>query len=215
MVSTLMVFVTRYLAMDSLSLGYLLSTYGLLTMFSEGVIVRLAVPAWGEITCIRVGLVAYSLQALTIVFATSSEWIFASLFFSLLSNLVYPSVCSLVTKVVGSSRQGEALGALNGIKSLTEGLGPLLFGSFMTLFENSVLPSAPYVLISYMALWAYLQTYELPVNHMDEVVEKYGSMMSMNMMGGGGAGARKEKKIPEARGLLIGEDDDDDEDNDI
>jgi hypothetical protein len=183
MVSTLMVFVTRYLQMDSLSLGYLLSTYGLLTMFSEGVIVRVAVPAWGELACIRVGLFAYACQALMIVFATDASWIFGSLAFSMLSNLVYPSICSLVTKVVGS-RQGEALGALNGIKSLTEGLGPLLFGSFMTLFENSVLPSAPYVLISYMALWAMMQTFELPKN-MEVAHEKY----SVDVP-------------PEARGLL-------------
>eukprot|EP01040_Poterioochromonas_malhamensis_P005062 gene5062-5425_t len=145
MVSTLMVFVTKQLNVTVLGLGYLLSCYGLLTMFSEGVLVRILVPRFGELRCIRLGLLAYAIQAFLIAFASNIEWVYFSLLFSMLSNLVYPSICSLVTKVSGD-RQGEALGSLNGIKSLTEGLGPLLFGSLMSLFEHHFVPGAPYLL---------------------------------------------------------------------
>ena len=41
-----------------------------------------------------------------------------------------------VSKVVEEREQGEAQGALNGIKALTEGFGPLLFGGLMALFEG-------------------------------------------------------------------------------
>ena len=34
----------------------------------------------------------------------------------MLANLVYPSISSLVSKIVDEDAQGEALGALNGIK---------------------------------------------------------------------------------------------------
>jgi hypothetical protein len=37
----------------------------------------------------------------------------------------------LVSKLVDEDSQGEALGALNGIKALTEGFGPLVFGFLM------------------------------------------------------------------------------------
>ena len=43
-----------------------------------------------------------------------------------------------VSKVVEEKGQGEAQGALNGIKALTEGFGPLLFGGLMALFEGYV-----------------------------------------------------------------------------
>jgi hypothetical protein len=36
----------------------------------------------------------------------------------MIANLVYPSVSSLVSKMVSEEQQGEALGALNGIKAL-------------------------------------------------------------------------------------------------
>jgi len=156
-----MVFVTKQLNVTVLGLGYLLSCYGLLTMFSEGVLVRILVPRFGELRCIRLGLLAYAIQAFLIAFASNIEWVYFSLLFSMLSNLVYPSICSLVTKVSGD-RQGEALGSLNGIKSLTEGLGPLLFGSLMSLFEHHFVPGAPYLLVSFMALWALLHSFELP-----------------------------------------------------
>jgi hypothetical protein len=38
--------------------------------------------------------------------------------FSMGANLFYPAVSSLVSKVVSEESQGEALGALNGIKAL-------------------------------------------------------------------------------------------------
>jgi DHA1 family tetracycline resistance protein-like MFS transporter len=155
------VYVTRHLGMDVLLLGYLLSTYGVTTMFSEGILVRLAVPSLGEMTCIRLGLLSYAFQITVIVFAPSYGWVFFSLFFSLFSNLVYPSICSLVTTVVDEGKQGEALGALNGIKSLTEGFGPLCFGLLMSLFESHPLPSAPYILVCFLLFWAFLHSYEL------------------------------------------------------
>ncbi len=58
--------------------------------------------------------------------------------------------------------QGEALGALNGIKAVTEGFGPLVFGLLMGLYEHHPLPGGPYLLANVLALWAFLHCYELP-----------------------------------------------------
>lgn len=135
-------------------------------MFSEGVLVRILVPRIGELRCVKIGLLAYAVQAILISFASSVEWIYCSLIFSAFSNLVYPSICSLVTKVSGEG-QGEALGSLNGLKALTEGLGPLVFGLLMTSFEDHFIPGAPYLLISFMAIWAYLHTFELSGKDLD------------------------------------------------
>lgn len=118
MISTLMVFATKYLQLSAQSLGWLLSGYGVSTMISEGVLVRVIVPQFGEINSIRFGLICFSIQCFVIAFSSSVDGIILSILFSMGSNLVYPSISSIVSKAVGEDKQGEALGALNGIKAL-------------------------------------------------------------------------------------------------
>ena len=161
-VSTLMVYVTKQLHFSPVTVGWLLSCYGLSTMFAEGVLVRVIVPVIGEMQSIRLGLLAFAFQCIVLAFSTRVEHIFISVLFSMLANLVYPSMSSLVSKIVEEKMQGEALGALNGIRALTEGFGPLVFGSLMAIFEDFPLPGAPYLIASIISIWALLHTYELP-----------------------------------------------------
>ena len=51
---------------------------------------------------------------------------------------------------------------MNGIKALTEGVGPLVFGMLMTFSEHSVLPGWPYFLASGFAIAAYRRGAYLP-----------------------------------------------------
>eukprot|EP01041_Mallomonas_annulata_P007186 gene7186-14650_t len=163
-VSTLMIHVTRQFAFSGVMVAWLLSGYGLCTMFSEAVLVRLIVPSLGETLSLRIGLAAFAMQCVCIAVSASPTVIFASITFSMLGNLVYPSVSSLVSKVVDADVQGEAMGALNGIKALTEGFGPLAFGALMHMYENTPTPGAPYLLAAVVAAWAMLHSYELPLD---------------------------------------------------
>lgn len=83
---------------------------------------RIIVPRIGELNSMRLGLLAFSLQCLLVAVSTNPGWIFLSVLFSMGANLFYPAVSSLVSKVVSEDSQGEALGALNGIKALVCGL---------------------------------------------------------------------------------------------
>ena len=67
---------------------------------------------------------------------------------------------------------GEALGAVNGVKALTEGIGPLVFGSLMTLSEHSILPGWPYLLASVLVLAAYKVAGELPDPDQDDYIHE-------------------------------------------
>lgn len=113
-----MLYVTRQLQVSAIELGWLMSGYGIATMVSETILVRMIVPYIGEINSIKLGLLAFSLQCFLISLSTRIELIYVSIGFSMFSNLVYPSISSLVSKVVGENEQGEALGTLNGIKSM-------------------------------------------------------------------------------------------------
>ena len=161
LVSTLVVYVTRYLLFSPVQLGAFMSAYGLATMVSEALLVRLTVPLIGEIASMQVGLLAFALQCAMVAFASSPEMIAMSVLLSMFANLVYPSVSSLVSRIVSERGQGEALGALNGIKAITEGFGAS-FGFLMSVYETSPIPGAPYLLGTFLALFAFLTCFDLP-----------------------------------------------------
>ena len=145
LVTTIVVYVVRVFGLSKVEVGWLLSAYGLSTMVAEGLLVRALVPRLGELGTLRIGLLAFAMQCALIAVATTPGLIFASIGLSLLSNLVYPAVSSLVSRNVPEKAQGEALGAINGVKALTEGVGPLCFAALMAKFERTRLPGTPYL----------------------------------------------------------------------
>ena len=115
-VSTLVLYAAKRFEMGPERLGELMSALGLSTMIAEAVLVRIIVPMMGEKTAMRLGLASFILQCLTLGFAYEPWHLFVCAFFSLLGNLVYPSLSSLVSGSVEPEAVGEALGAINGIK---------------------------------------------------------------------------------------------------
>ncbi|KAJ1446376.1 major facilitator superfamily domain-containing protein [Pelagophyceae sp. CCMP2097] len=164
LVTTIVIFMVRVFDADAVQIGWLLATYGLSTMVSEGILVRLVVPRLGELNTIRIGLIAFALQCVAIALATSPREIFASIALSLLSNLVYPAVSSLVSRSVAVDEQGEALGAVNGVKAVTEGAGPLAFAMLMSNFESTRFPGVPYLANAVVALLALAVSYRVPTD---------------------------------------------------
>jgi hypothetical protein len=63
---------------------------------------------------------------------------------------------------------GRALGAVNGVKSLTEGVGPLLFGTLLTMSEKDALPGWPYFIAALMSILAFHAGGALPGGEADE-----------------------------------------------
>jgi len=162
LVSTLMIYVTRVFHFSPIMIGYLLSAFGLCTMLAEGVLVRYAVPLLGERLTLQIGLLGFSCQCFIIGLSTSVWMIYTCMIFSFLANLVYPSISSLVSRSVGTNAQGEAQGAINGVKALTEGFAPLFFGHLLFFFEDSFLPGAPYLVAAVFALIALVLSFSLP-----------------------------------------------------
>ena len=172
LISTLSVYAVKRFHLTPERLGELMSALGLSTMLAEAVLVRIMVPWLGEKKAMKVGLVSFALQCVVLGFATEGWHLFVCALFSLLGNLVYPSLSSLVSGSVEPDAVGEALGAINGIKALTEGIGPLVFGSLMTLSETSALPGWPYLLASLLVLAAYKVADELPDLEEDDYIHE-------------------------------------------
>jgi MFS transporter, DHA1 family, tetracycline resistance protein len=173
-VSTLTLYAAKRFHLGPERLGELMSALGLSTMVSEAIIVRIVVPLIGEKRSIQVGLLAFTLQCIVLGVAFEGWQLFICVLLSMASNLVYPSLTSLVSTAVAPETVGEALGAINGVKALTEGVGPLLFGTLMTFSEKSPLPGWPYILASMLVVAAYKRTSSLPdENDEDYLSEKY------------------------------------------
>jgi len=173
-VSTLMLYATKRFKLGPERLGELMSALGLSTMISEAVLVRIIVPTIGEKKSMRFGLAAFFLQCVVLGFAYEGWQLFICVLISMMGNLVYPSLTSLVSSAVAPEMVGEALGAINGVKALTEGVGPLVFGTLMTLSEKSFLPGWPYLVGSIFALIAYNRSANLPDEDDGEYVsERY------------------------------------------
>mmetsp|Transcript_36583 Transcript_36583/g.79967 ORF Transcript_36583/g.79967 Transcript_36583/m.79967 type:complete len:659 (+) Transcript_36583:67-2043(+) len=222
-VSTLILYAAKRFEMGPERLGELMSALGLSTMIAEAVLVRIIVPLLGEKRAMRLGLASFALQCLVLGFAYEPWHLFVCAFFSLLGNLVYPSLSSLVSGSVEPEAVGEALGAINGIKALTEGVGPLVFGSLMTVSEHSALPGWPYLIAGLFAYSAFQQSRYLPdiQNDDDEFIHELqrkrsrkdrGTLFVERWMQGSGKGQRQEEE-EEYRSLLAGDDGDDDDEN--
>ncbi|KAL7545362.1 hypothetical protein ACHAWF_008711, partial [Thalassiosira exigua] len=154
-VSTLTLYAARQFHLGPQRLGELMSALGLATMTSEAVLVRVLVPALGEARCARIGLASFALQCAALALADRPWHLFLCAFLSMAGNLVYPSMSSLVSSRVKPEMVGRALGAVNGVKSLTEGVGPLLFGTLLTASEKHKLPGWPYFLAAVMVAAAH------------------------------------------------------------
>lgn len=163
-ISTLSLYAVQHFKMDRQTLGELMSALGLSTMVAEAVLVRFLVPLVGERRAIRIGLISFGLQCFVLGAANESWQLFFCVALSLLGNLVYPSLSSLVSGIVEPENVGEALGAINGIKALTEGLGPLIFGTLMTFSEHTAFPGSPYWLAGIFVLIAHHLAAKLPAN---------------------------------------------------
>jgi DHA1 family tetracycline resistance protein-like MFS transporter len=172
LISTLSIYAVKRFHLGPERLGELMSALGLCTMVAEAVLVRIMVPLMGEKRAMKVGLVSFGLQCVVLGFAYEPWHLFVCAAFSLMGNLVYPSLSSLVSGSVEPDAVGEALGAVNGVKALTEGVGPLVFGSLMTLSEHSTLPGWPYLLASVLIVAAYKVADELPDPEEDDYIHE-------------------------------------------
>jgi MFS transporter, DHA1 family, tetracycline resistance protein len=172
LISTLSVYAVQRFHLSPERLGELISVLGLSTMIAEAALVRIVVPLLGEKRSMKLGLASFGLQCLTLGFAYEGWHLFVCAGFSLLGNLVYPSLTSLVSGSVEPDAVGEALGAINGIKALTEGIGPLFFGSLMTISEKSTLPGWPYLLAAVLVAAAYIETDKLPDIEDDDYIHE-------------------------------------------
>lgn len=96
-------------------------------------LLHIVVPLVGEKKVMKIVLVSFGLQCIMLGFAFEPWNLFICAAFSLEGNCVYPSLSLLVSGSAKPDSVGQSLGAINGVKALTKGIGTLVFGSLMTI----------------------------------------------------------------------------------
>jgi hypothetical protein len=133
-VSTLILYAAKRFHLGPERLGELISVLGLCTMISEAVLVRIVVPSLGEKKSIQVGLAAFTVQCVVLALAYEGWQLFFCVLLSMVVNLVYPSLTSLVTSSVAPEMVGTALGAINGVKAFTGRINVCIIYSYRNGF---------------------------------------------------------------------------------
>ncbi len=143
---------------NTLEIGISLTVVGLAFGIGQGVTTRIIVPKIGELKSVIYGSVLVIFNFLLYALVTKSWMIYAATSLLLFTNIVMPSLQSMISKGTPSEEQGELQGTLVSITSLTSIIGPLLYTglfSFFTMPNHFALPGAPYIaaaLISFLCL---------------------------------------------------------------
>lgn len=92
------------------------------------------------------------------------------------------------------------MGAVNGVRALTEGFGPLMFSFLFGLAENTFLPGSPYLIAALVCVGALVLSFELP-----ESVDDDNSALLLGPYGKDSEGGPPEEML----GLLASDDEED------
>jgi len=158
-------------------------------------------PRLGEKRIIILSLILYLLYTALYPFVTTHTEVYAMIILSSLSTMSYPATSSLLSIHTPSSEQGLSQGALSGIRSLSLGVGPLLFAVVFAFFtrEGTVQrPWVPFVLAALLTAIGLMVAWKLPDrgeerrSEADEALDGDGEEEEAQRAGGYGAVAKRD-----------------------
>ena len=133
---------------STLEIGISLTVVGLAFGIGQGLTTRILVPKIGELKAVIYGSIALIINFLLYALVTKSWMIYAATSMLLFTNIVMPSLQSIISKGTPAHEQGELQGTLVSITSLTSIIGPLLYTGLFSFYTQSghyALPGAPYI----------------------------------------------------------------------
>jgi len=132
---------------------------GLVLILTQGLVVRRAVPRFGEKAVLICGLLSVCIGITLMGTATSVPGFYLGLAVTGLgSGLINPSVSALVSLYSPASQQGLTLGVYRSLGSLARGLGPLV-ACFCYWWQGA---TATYLLVALVTLIPWLMAIALP-----------------------------------------------------
>jgi len=125
--------------------GLLLSFFGVTNTLIQALGMRMLTRVMKDVDIMRVGLAGSVVMLVVLGVAWEGWMLFVAVFFGAISMLTFTAVSTLVSNQVSADRQAEAQGAINGIKALAEGVGPIVTGLALAKCDGSRLPGLPFL----------------------------------------------------------------------
>jgi len=137
-------------------IGYSLGFVGILMVFVQGYLIRIAVPRLGLRWACILGL-TFNIVAFMGYAGASTTWMaYVALIPGALGALAGPSMNGIASSQVGPDQQGELQGALTSLMSLASIISPpmmtLTFGVFSGSDAAYYFPGAPFLLAAVLTL---------------------------------------------------------------
>jgi DHA1 family tetracycline resistance protein-like MFS transporter len=120
--------------------GYSLMAVGILIAGVMGLLTRVVIPRIGETRAVYVGLLCESVGFMGYALATKGWMLYGWMVVWTLSGLAGPTLNALMSRQVPENEQGELMGALASVGSLTSIAAPVLLTSLFWYFTG---PNAP------------------------------------------------------------------------
>jgi len=150
-------------------IGYSLGVVGVLMVFVQAVLLRVALPKLGTRRAAMIGFACCVVSFLGYAFASQAWMIYMFLVAGAMQGFVSPSMQGIMSNQVPASEQGELQGGLASMSSLTSIISPVfmtqLFAFFTGINAPAYFPGAPWLaaaIFTVLALALFLRATSTP-----------------------------------------------------
>lgn len=149
--SVFFLYLNARLGWGTSDVGLFLSGVGASLLVSQGILVRLAVPWFGEKGTIVVGYSCSVLHYVVYGFARSGRIAYAGLLVGMVSFIADPAMKGLLCRQVRADKQGTLQGALAGLTTLLRPLAPLFATATFTYGTWIGVPGLVFFVVSFIS----------------------------------------------------------------
>lgn len=137
-------------------IGYSLGVVGILMVFVQAVLLRVALPKLGSRRAAMIGFACCIASFLGYAFVTQGWMVYPFLVAGALQGFISPAMQGIMSTQVSDSEQGELQGGLGSVSSLTSIISPLfmttLFAAFTGATAPIYFPGAPWLAAAVLTL---------------------------------------------------------------
>ncbi|WP_413289928.1 MFS transporter [Bdellovibrio sp. HCB337] len=148
MEATLILFMGEKFGWQLKEVSFGFAYIGVITVLSQGVLVRRLIPIWGERKTLRIGLACFAIGLAGIAFAPSVAWMGVTMtFLAFGTSFSNPATLGSLSLLAPAEEQGVTMGVAQSLASLGRILGPAM-GGFV--YQNVAITS-PFLISGFLA----------------------------------------------------------------
>lgn len=139
-------------------IGLTFAAYGIGIVFTQGVVMRIAIPRLGEYRTLMVAVICTAISLLIFGFTASAPVMFTAIAIAAFADMAPPTMTAMMANMVDENRQGLLQGVIASLGSISAVVAPMVMTWIFQKFagEGAVyyLPGAPFVFSALLVLFS-------------------------------------------------------------